>query len=145
MLVEPDDQPLRAAFEQVIFEEVVPAYFREGSPLREAWRLATMETMLRGTVLTFEEQAKRRALAQGIERGIEQGVEEFRGTYARMTRLRFGRNASERLEALLGPVLSLSLLGKLGDIVVAARTAEELLSTVAARIAAESAPGRSRA
>ena len=134
-----EDRPLRDAFEQVIAEEVIPGYFAAGSPLREARGLVSMETMLKDAVVPFEKQAERR----GLEQGLARGVEEIRGVYARAARRRFGSDASERLEALLRPVLSLRLLGKLGDIVMAARTGEELLATVAARLATE--PGSSRA
>ena len=140
-LPEAEERPLREAFEQVIVEEVVPAYFGEGSPLREARELVSIETMLKDDVMTFEEQAERR----GLDRGLDLGCETIRSAYARMTRVRFGPEASKRLEALLRPVLSLRVLGKLGEIMVAARTGEELLASVAARLSAEPGDGRSPA
>ena len=136
-LPEAEERPLREAFEQVIVEEVVPAYFGEGSPLRAARELVSIESMLKDDVMTFEEQAERR--------GLDRGCKAIRSIYARMTRVRFGPEASERLEALLRPVLSMRVLTKLGDIMGAAQTGEELLASVAARLSAEPGDGRSLA
>ncbi len=94
--------------------------------------------MLRGSVVPFAVQCERRGrqagLAQGLEQGWEQGLEqgrkEIRSLHIRMARARFGARVSERLAALLLPLRSLGLLGRVGDIVVAAKTGEELLARV---------------
>ena len=133
------ERALRDAFETVLEEEVIPAYFAERSELRDVRGLSNMESMLRGSVVPFEVQYERRGqrkgLAQGLEQGreegLEQGCEEIRNMHVRMARARFGERDSERLAVLLRQVKSLALLGKVGDIVVAAETGEELLARVA--------------
>ena len=65
--------------------------------------------------------------------------------HVRMARTRIDGEDSERLRALLHPVRSLGLLGRVGNIVVAAETGEELLARVADLAVSESADGDLRA
>ena len=127
------------------WEEVIPAYFEEGSEMRGARGLSIIENMLRGNVVPFAVQYERRGQRKGLEKGREEGREEIReeirGMHVRMARARFGRRVSERLTALLHPVRSLGLLGQIGDVVVAAETGEELLARVADLALAEPADG----
>ena len=159
------ERSLREAFETVLVEEVIPAYFEEGSELRGVRELSNIEDMLRGSVVPFAAQYERRGQQKGLEmgreqgreegreqgreegreEGREQGREEIRGMHIRMARARFGARVSERLAALLRPVRSLGLLGQVGDIVVAAQTGEELLARVADLVVAEQADGGFRA
>ena len=140
------ERRLRDAFETVLVEQVIPAYFEEGSEMRGARGLSIIENMLRGNVVPFAVQYERRGqqkgLEEGREEGLEEGREEIRGLDVRMARARFGGRVSERLTALLRPVRSLGLLGQIGDVVVAAETGEELLARVADLALAE--PGRRR-
>ena len=131
------ERSLRDAFETVLVEEVIPAYFGEGSEMRGARGLRNIEDMLRGNVVPFAVQYELR----GRQQGLEQGREEIRGMHVRMARTRFDGQVSERLAALLRPVQSLGLLGQVGDIVVAAETGEELLARVADLAVSESADG----
>ena len=135
------ERSLRDAFETVLVEEVIPAYFEEGSEMRGARGLSIIENMLRGNVVPFAVQYERRGQRKGLEKGREEGREEIRGMHVRMARARFGRRVSERLTALLHPVRSLGLLGQIGDVVVAAETGEELLARVADLALAEPADG----
>ena len=143
------ERSLRDAFETVLVEEVIPAYFEERSELRGVRELSNIEDMLRGSVVPFAVQYERRGeqkgLAQGLEmgreEGREEGCEEFRGMHVRMARARFGARVSERLSALLRPVRSLGLLGQVGDIVLAAETGEEMLARVAELLESEPADG----
>ena len=155
------ERSLREAFETVLEEEVIPAYFEEGSEMRGARGLSIIENMLRGNVVPFAVQYERRGqqkglaqglekgqqkgLEKGLEKGREEGREEIRGLHVRMARARFGGRVSERLTALLCPVRSLGLLGQIGDVVVAAETGEELLARVADLAVAEPADGDFRA
>ena len=113
--------------------------------MRGARGLSNIEDMLRGNVVPFAVQYERRGrekgLAQGFREGREEGREEIRGMHVRWARARFGGKVSERLAALLRPVRSLGLLGQVGDIVVAAETAEELLARVADLAVSEPADG----
>ena len=163
------ERSLREAFETVLEEQVIPAYFEEGSEMRGARGLSIIENMLRGNVVPFAVQYERRGQRKGLEKGREEGLEkglekgreeglekgreeglekgreEIRGMHVRMARARFGGRVSERLTALLRPVRSLGLLGQIGDVVVAAETGEELLARVADLALAEPADGGFRA
>ena len=143
------ERSLREAFETVLVEQVIPAYFEEGSEMRGARGLSIIENMLRGSVVPFavqyERRGQRKGLEKGLERGREEGREEIRGMHVRMARARFGGRVSERLTALLRPVRSLGLLGQIGDVAVAAETGEELLARVADLALAEPADGDFRA
>ena len=147
------ERSLRDAFETVLVEQVIPAYFEEGSEMRGARGLSIIENMLRGSVVPFAVQYERRGQQkglekgreegreEGLEKGLEKGREEIRGMHVRMARARFGGRVSERLTALLRPVRSLGLLGQIGDVVVAAETGEESLARVADLALAEPADG----
>ena len=141
------ERSFRDALEQVITEEVIPAFFGKDPPMHGAQGIGYVETMLIGNVVPFREQAERRGheegLKQGLEQGLERGVGEIRGVLARMARTRFGKDVSQRLDELLRPVMSVRLLGIVGDLLTAARTGEELLAKVAARLSAEPGNGRS--
>ena len=149
------DRGLRDAFATVLEREVVPAYYPRGSAMREARGLANIETVLRGNVVPFSERYERRGLErglrqglergieqgieQGIERGLEQGVEVLRDVHVRTARARFGNEAAERLAEALRSVRDLRLLGEVADIVIRARTGDEMLLQVRGLL--EAGPG----
>ena len=54
------DRSLRDAFETVLLEEVIPAYFGDGSEMQCARGLRNVEDMLRGSVVPFAVQYERR-------------------------------------------------------------------------------------
>ena len=92
--------------------------------------MSKIEAMLRGSVVPFAVQCERRGRQAGLAQGLEEGRKQIQSMHTRMARARFGAQVSERLAALLLPVGSLGLLGRVGDIVVAAKTGEELLARV---------------
>ena len=153
----PEDSALREAFETVIEEEVIPAYFGEGSALQGARGFSTIEDMLIGNVEPFAVQYERRGRQkgreegrekgreEGREKGREEGREEIRGIYVRMALARFGVDVSESLAVLLRPVGSLGLLGQVGDMMVTAETGEDLLASVANLAESEPADSAARA
>ncbi len=122
-----EDRALRDAFEVVIRKEVIPAYF-EGAAVREVRGLGNIESMLRGNVEPFAAQYERRGLEKGLAQGVEQGREEIKSMQARIARTLFGDSVSERLEALLAPVTSISILSEVGDCVAGSATGGELLA-----------------
>ena len=130
-----EDRGLREAFERVLEREVIPAYFPRGSVMREARGLANIETMLRGNVVPFSERYERR----GLERGLKQGLEAMRDVHVRTARVRFGDEAAEQLAVMLASVRDMSLLTEVADIVIRARTGDELLLEVRALL--EAGPG----
>ena len=80
--------------------------------------------------MPFAVQYERRSRQAGLAQGLEKGRKEIRSMHFRMARGRFGAQVSEGLAALLLPVSSVGLLDRVGDIVVVAKTGEELLATV---------------
>ena len=148
-LVGAGERSLRDAFETVLVEEVILAYFAEGSEMRGARGLRDIAGMLAGNVVPFAAQYERRGQQKGLEQDLEQsrqeGREEIRGMRVRMARTRFSGKVSERLAALLHPVRSLGLLDQVGDIVVPAETGEELLAKVADLAVSDSADSDFRA
>ena len=130
-----DDRSLRDAFETVLEREVIPAYYPQGSAMREARGLANIETVLRGNVVPFSERYERR----GVERGLRQGLEAIRNMHVRTARERFGDEDAERLAVLLRSVRNLDLLGEVALIMVRARTGDEMLLQVRGLL--EAGPG----
>ena len=130
-----EDRGLREAFERVLEREVIPAYYPRGSAMREVRGLANIETMLRGNVVPFSERYERR----GLERGLKQGLEAMRDVHVRTARVRFGDEAAEQLAVMLASVRDMSLLTEVADIVIRARTGDELLLEVRALL--EAGPG----
>ena len=55
-------------------EEVIPAYFEEGSEMRGARGLSIIENMLRGSVVPFAVQYERRGQRKGLEKGLERAA-----------------------------------------------------------------------
>ena len=109
----------------------------------EARGLANVETMLRGNVVPFSERYERRGLErgrkQGIEQGLNQGRDTLRDVYVRMARAGFGDEVAEHLAVMLASVRDMSLLTEVADIVIRARTGDELLVQVRALL--EAGPG----
>ena len=97
--------------------------------------MANIETMLRGNVVPFSERYERR----GLERGLKQGLEVIRDVQVRTVRARFGDEAAEQLAVMLASVQDMSLLNEVADIVISARTGDELLLQV--RVLLEAGPG----
>ena len=117
-----EDRSLREAFETVLEREVIPAYYPQGSAMREARGLANIETVLRGNVVPFSERYERR--------GLERGIGAIRDMHVRTARARFGDEDAERLAVLLRSVRDLELLGEVALIMVRARTGDEMLLQV---------------
>ena len=119
--------------------------------MQEGRGLANIETMLRGNVVPFSERYERRGFEQGREQGREEGREKgrekgreearevIRDVHVRTARVRFGDEVAEHLAVMLGSVWDLSLLAEITDIVIWARTGDELLLQVRAFL--EAAPG----
>ena len=107
--------------------------------MQDARGLANLETMLRGNVVPFSERYERRGLERGRRVGREEAREVIRGVHVLTTRVRFGDEVAERLAVILGSVWDLSLLAEIADIVIRARTGDELLLQV--RAFPEAAPG----
>ena len=107
--------------------------------MQEGRGLANIETMLRGNVVPFSERYERRGFEQGREEGREEAREVIRDVHVRTARVRFGDEVAEHLAVMLGSVRDLSLLAEITDIVIRARTGDELLLQVRAFL--EAAPG----
>ena len=111
--------------------------------MQEGRGLANIETMLRGNVVPFSERYERRGFEQGrkegLEEGLAQGLEVIRDVQVRTARAHFGDEAAEHLAVMLGSERDLSLLAEITDIVIRARTGDELLLQVRAFL--EAAPG----
>ena len=80
-----------------------------------------------------------------LGRGAAARGGEIRGIHVRKARTPFDGEVAEYLQALLHPVRSLGLLGRVGNILVAAETGEELLERVANLAVSESGNGDLRA
>ena len=136
-----EDRGLQEAFERVLEREVIPAYYPRGSAMREVRGLANIETMLRGNVVPFSERYERRGVERGLKQGIEQGLEVIRDVQVRTARARFGDEVAEQLAVMLASVRDLSLLNEVADIVIWARTGDELLLQVRALLEARTGNG----
>ena len=103
--------------------------------MQEGRGLANIETMLKGNVVPFSERYERR----GFEQGREEAREVIRDVHVLTARVRFGDEVAEHLAVMLGSVRDLSLLAEITDIVIRARTGDELHLQVRAFL--EAAPG----
>ena len=64
---------------------------------------------------------------RGLERGRKQGLEVNREVHVRVTGVRFGDEVAEQLAVMLPTVRDMRLLTEVADIVIRARTGDELL------------------
>ena len=126
-----DDGRLRDAFETVLAEEVVPAYYPQGSAIGEARGLADIETVLRVNVAGFSERYE--------PRGLERCLEAIRDIHGRTAKGCFGGEDAERLAALLRSVRDLGFLGEVADIMIRPQTGDEILLQVRGLL--EAGPG----
>ena len=76
---------------------------------------------------------------RGLERGRKQGLEVNREVHVRVTGVRFGDEVAEQLAVMLPTVRDIRLLTEVADIVLRARTGDELRLQVRALL--EAGPG----
>ena len=87
-------------------------------------------------------EARSEGRAAGREEARAEGLDQLRTLLARQAALRFGAQATARLQRLLGSIDDAARLAEAGDRIIAATSAAELTAAVEAMLAAATKPER---